>query len=396
MTDDLKFNALDQAMMARALRLAAQGRYWARPNPHVGCVIALGESVIGEGFTQPAGGAHAEVMALGAAGDSARGATAYVTLEPCAHHGRTPPCADALVAAGVARVVVALEDPNPLVSGNGVQRLREAGVAVDVGLQAAAVEEQLAGFLARHRRGRGRLRIKMASSADGRTAMASGESQWITGPAARRDVQRLRAESCAIVTGIGTVLEDNCALTVRDAELPGLRLPEPERRALRVVLDSSLRTPPGAAVLSAGQGTLLVHDERAEVPEHLRDYPRLPLPEAGGGAAGGANQTVGDGAAGLPLRAVLEHLAERECNEILLESGAALAGAVLREGLADELLLYQAPKLLGSRARPLFDLPLDQMGEALEMTLLERRHVGADLMQRFRLGTVILAVDTVF
>jgi diaminohydroxyphosphoribosylaminopyrimidine deaminase/5-amino-6-(5-phosphoribosylamino)uracil reductase len=265
--------------------------------------------------------------------------------------------------------------------------LREAGVEVDVGLQVAAVEEQLAGFLARHRRGRGRLRIKMASSADGRTAMASGESQWITGPAARRDVQRLRAESCAIVTGIGTVLADNCALTVREAELPGLRLPEPDRRALRVVLDSSLRTPPGAAVLSAGQDTLLVHDERMEVPEHLRDYPRLPIPLASGRAVGGAaDETAADVAATLPLQSVLEHLAERECNEILLESGAALAGAALREGLADELLLYQAPKLLGSRARPLFDLPLDQMGEALEMTLLERRQVGKDLMQRFRLG----------
>lgn len=364
--------------MARALRLSTRARYWARPNPHVGCVIADGDIVRGEGFTQPVGGAHGEVMALRAAGEGSVGATAYVTLEPCSHYGRTPPCVDALVEAQIDRVVIAVKDPNPVVNGRGIQRLKDAGIDVVVGLQADAVEEELAGFLALHRRGRGRLRIKMATSTDGRTAMASGESQWITGPAARRSVQRLRAQSCAIVTGIGTVLADDCALTVRDAELKGLLLPEPSRRALRVVLDTRLRTPAGAAVLSADQGVLIVHDENAVVPEHLKSVDRLPLPLAA--------PREPDAAPRLPLPAILDELARRECSEILLESGAELAGSVLREGLADELLLYQAPVLLGSRARPVFDLPFDHMSEALDLTLLERRQVGDDLFQRFLLG----------
>ena len=252
------FSALDHAMMARALRLAERGRYWARPNPHVGCVITHGEQVVGEGFTQPPGQGHAEVQALAQAGERARGATAYVTLEPCAHFGRTPPCADALISAGVSRVVVALEDPDPRVSGGGAQRLRDAGVQVEVGLLAGQVERQLAGFLLRQRRGRGRLRTKIAMSLDGRTGMASGESQWITGPAARADVQRLRAESCAVVTGIGTVLADDCALTVRADELHSdAPLPPPAQRALRVVADRRLRTPPQARVLAGEQPSLL-------------------------------------------------------------------------------------------------------------------------------------------
>ena len=380
MTNAPSFTALEQALMARALRLAAKARHWARPNPHVGCVIAQGETVVGEGFTQPTGGPHGEVVALRAAGEQARGATVYVTLEPCSHYGRTPPCVDALLAAGVQRVIAGVEDPNPKVAGRGFRRLREAGVAVSVGLQAQAVEEELAGFLARYRRGRGRLRIKLACSVDGRTAMASGESQWITGPAARRDVQRLRAASCAIVTGVGTVLADDCALTVRDAELEDLLLPDPARRALRVVLDSRLRTPADAAVLASEQPVLLVHDASTPVPAHLLPFERLAL-------SAPDPQTLNQTESGvLPLRAVLAHLAEKGCNEILLESGAALAGTALREGLADELVLYQAPKLLGSSARPLFDLPLEAMAEAQELTLVERRQIGPDLKQRFRIG----------
>jgi len=370
--------ALDEALMGRALRQARLGQAWARPNPHVGCVIARGDTVLGEGFTQPAGGAHAEIMALREAGADARDSTVYVTLEPCAHHGRTPPCADALIEAGVGRVVVAVVDPNPAVAGQGLERLRAAGIAVDLGLQAAAAEREIAGFLARHRRGRGRVRIKLAASLDGRTAMASGESQWITGPAARRDVQRLRAQSCAIVTGIGTVLADNCALTVRDSELPGLLLPDARARALRVVLDSQLRTPPGAAVLRGDQRTLLVHAAGASVPEHLRACDRLALQPA---AVPG----------GLPLGPVFTDLAARGCNEILIESGPALAGAVLRERIADELVLYQAPKLLGSRARPLLDLPLEHMVEARDLTLTDRRQVGPDLRQIFRFGEALEA-----
>ena len=362
------FSALDHALMARALRLAASARFWARPNPHVGCVLARGETAIGAGFTQPAGGDHAEIVALRAAGDAARGATAYVTLEPCAHNGRTPACVEALIKAGVARVVAAVQDPNPRVAGGGFARLREAGIEVAVGLLAEAVEAQLSGFLYRQRRGRGRLRIKLAMSLDACTAMASGESRWITGPPARADVQRLRAESCAIVTGIGTVLADDCALTVRDDEVAGAPLPEPSRRALRVVLDSRCRTPGSAKVLRGEQPSLLIHRaglERAEV------------------VTSAATAGVPYSEAGLDLEAVLALLAQRECNEILVESGPALAGALLRQALADEIIVYQAPRLLGSRARPLVELPFDRMSETLDLELLEQRRFGADLRLRF-------------
>ena len=355
--------------MRRAVALADRARFWARPNPHVGCVIVRDGAIIAEGFTQPAGGPHAEAVALAAAGGRARGSTAFVTLEPCAHTGRTPPCADALVAAGVANVVAAIEDPHPRVSGRGLRRLREAGVEVRTGLLGETVARQLAGFLLRARRGRGRLRIKMAASIDGRTAMASGESQWITGPAARRDVQTLRAESCAIVTGVETVLADDCALTVRDEAFEDALLPEPQRRALRVVLDTRLRTPPGARVLSGEQPALLVHDENRDVPQALCDTPRLPL------------ATESDR---LPLEPVLDALAARECNEILLESGPTLAAAVLRAGLADELVLYLAPRLLGSRGRPMFDLPLERMAEAYDLEPMDTQRIGDDLRATFR------------
>ncbi len=362
------FTANDHALMARAVRLAERGRFWARPNPHVGCVLVRDGVVVGEGFTQPAGGAHAEVMALNAAGETASGSTAYVTLEPCGHFGKTPPCAHALVKAGVVRVVAGLQDPNPRVDGGGFAYLQEHGVAVAHGLLAAAVEEQLAGFLARQRRGKGRVRIKLAMSLDGRTAMASGDSQWITGPAARRDVQRLRAASCAIITGVGTVLADDCALTVREDELPGCLLPEASRRALRVVLDSKLRTPATSRVLAGPQPKLLVHRAGVESPKALEDVPKIPVP---------SNDD------GIDLAELLEALSQRECNEILVESGPSVAGAFLRQGLADELVVYLAPKLLGSRARPLFDLPLDRMADSLALKLVEQRQVGGDLRLRF-------------
>jgi diaminohydroxyphosphoribosylaminopyrimidine deaminase/5-amino-6-(5-phosphoribosylamino)uracil reductase len=363
------FTARDHAMMQRALQLADEARCWARPNPHVGCVLARGDAVVGEGFTQPTGGDHAEIQALRHAGDAARGSTAYVTLEPCAHHGRTPPCVDALIEAGVERVIAAITDPHPQVCGQGFARLRAAGISTATGLLEAEVEDQLAGFLLRQRRGRGRLRIKMAASLDGRTAMASGESQWITGPAARQDVQRLRAASCAIVTGVGTVLADDCALTVRDAMLEGLHLPEPGRRALRVVLDSRLQTPPDAAVLAGDQPALLVHSDSIPVPPALSRQARLAVAAAD---------------SGLALAPVLDALAQRECNEILLESGPRLAGAMVREGLADELMVYLAPKLLGSTGRPMFELALERMAEAHHLELVEHLSIGPDLRLRYR------------
>lgn len=358
---------LDTRMMVRALQLARRGRYWAMPNPHVGCVLLRDGHVIGEGYTQPAGGNHAEIEALNAAGD-ARGATAYVTLEPCSHHGKTGPCADALVAAGVSRVVVALEDPNPEVSGRGLARLQAAGVEVSCGLLQAEAERVIPGFIARMRRGRGRVRAKLAMSLDGRTAMASGESQWITGPAARQDVQRLRALSCAIVTGVGTVLADDCALTVRADQLgmsPGAAARASARQPLRVVLDSSLRTPATARVCSPEAATLICY----------REGLAAPLPAL---APGVDAHALPHGEQGLDLGALLQLLSARQCNEILVESGPRLAGALLQQGLLDELIIYMAPTLMGDLARPLLHLPLQRMVDKVALELVDVRRVGQD------------------
>lgn len=356
----------DTRMMARALRLARRAQYSAMPNPHVGCVLVRDGEVIGEGYTQPAGGAHAEVQALQAAGD-ARGATAYVSLEPCSHYGKTGPCADALLAAGVGRVVAAMLDPNPEVAGSGLQRLRDAGVQVECGLLGAQAGETIAGFSARMTRGYGRVRVKLASSLDGRTAMASGESQWITGPAARADVQRLRARSCAVVTGVGTVLADDCSLTVRAAEL-GLEAAQAnlaaQRQPLRVVLDSQLRTPPDAAVLRGDAPTLLCYDQAAQAPAGA-------LPNVEFLALEGGSQ-------GVNLRALMTALSERQCNEILVESGPRLAGAMLQAGLVDELIVYMAPTLMGSAARPLLELPLAHMADKVPLQITDARRVGQD------------------
>jgi diaminohydroxyphosphoribosylaminopyrimidine deaminase/5-amino-6-(5-phosphoribosylamino)uracil reductase len=358
---------LDTQMMARALQLARRGQYWASPNPHVGCVLVRDGQVIGEGFTRPAGGNHAEIEALRAAGD-ASGATAYVTLEPCSHTGKTGPCADALVQAGVSRVVAAMADPNPIVAGQGFEKLRAAGIPVECGLLENEARQVIPGFIARMTRGRGRVRAKLAMSLDGRTAMASGESQWITGPAARQDVQRLRAMSCAIVTGVGTVLADDCALTVRADEL-GLTREEARlaghRQPLRVVLDSSLQTPEKARVLDGAAATLLCHDEQAAIPPGIvaSAVSRLALPR---------------GDQGLDLRQMLDHLTARQCNEILVESGPRLAGALLQAGLLDELIVYMAPALLGDRARPLLELPLDTMSDKVQLQLEDVRKVGQD------------------
>ena len=353
--------------MIRALQLARKGQYTAMPNPHVGCVLVRDGHVIGEGFTQPSGGNHAEIQALNAAGD-ARGATAYVSLEPCSHQGKTGPCATALIEAGVSRVVAAMEDPNPEVAGAGLKRLREAGIEVDCGLLEEEARQLIPGFIARMSQGRGRVRAKLAMSLDGRTAMASGESQWITGPAARADVQRLRAMSCAIVTGIGTVLSDDCALSVRADEL-GLDEADAHRacarQPLRVVMDSKLRTPAEARVLLGSQQTLLLHHQHVPVPVALAGSQAefLSIP---------SNNEA------LDLSCMLQELNTRHCNEILVESGPRLAGALLQQGLLDELIVYMAPTLMGSRARPLLDLPLDEMADKVELQIEDVRRVGQD------------------
>ena len=357
----------DTRMMARALQLARRGQYSAMPNPHVGCVLVREGRVIGEGFTCPAGGNHAEIEALHAAGEAV-GATAYVTLEPCSHQGKTGPCADALVRAGVARVVVALADPNPQVAGRGLDKLRAAGISVDCGLLESEARRVIPGFIARMTRGRGRVRAKLAMSLDGRTAMASGESQWITGTAARRDVQRLRAMSCAVVTGVGTVLADNCALTVRPAEL-GLSQEAAtlavHRQPLRVVLDSRLQTPTDAKVLDGAAPTLLCHDETWAVPAAIS-------------ATGARRLALPRGAHGLDLQALMDYLAAQQCNEILVESGPRLAGALLQAGLLDEVIVYMAPALLGDRARPLLELPLQRMTDKVQLRWEDVRKVGTD------------------
>ncbi|MCA0395038.1 MAG: bifunctional diaminohydroxyphosphoribosylaminopyrimidine deaminase/5-amino-6-(5-phosphoribosylamino)uracil reductase RibD [Proteobacteria bacterium] len=357
------FSAIDHAMMARALRLAERGAYTTKPNPMVGCVIAQGDEVVGEGWHQRQGGPHAEVFALQAAGDRARGATAYVTLEPCAHTGRTGPCAEALIAAGVARVVAAMRDPFPQVDGAGFEKLRAAGVSVESGLmevQARALNE---GFLSRIERGRPWVRVKFGCSLDGRTAMANGDSKWITGDASRADVMHWRARAGAILTGAGTVLADDPSLTVRLADASEVVAP------LRVVLDPGLATIARGQVREGDAPTLYLHAPDIKPPRVLAAE-RAAVPNRGGM---------------LDLDAVMALLAQRGINEVQVEAGATLAGALLKAGLVDELMLYMAPVLLGDTARPLFaGLGLSEMAQRLHLQVLETRAVGEDLRLRLR------------
>ncbi len=379
------FSADDHRWMARALQLARRGLDTTTPNPRVGCVLVRDGVLLAEGWHERAGGPHAEAMALAkvdaggtvhgvanaAAGGpvgaaAARGATAYVTLEPCSHHGRTPPCADALVAAGVARVVAAMSDPNPLVAGRGLETLRAAGIAVAAGLLEAEARELNIGFISRMTRGRPWLRLKVAASLDGKTALANGKSQWITGPAARRDVHAWRARSCAMLTGIGTVKDDNPRLTVRD--VPCTRQP------LRVVIDSRLETPPAAAILEGG-GVLIA----CAVDDPVR---RAAL------AAAGAEIVVLPNPHGkVALPALLEELGRRGINEVMAEAGTKLNGSLLREGCVDELLIYQAPILIGDVGNGMFGLDeLTDLAGAKRLQVLERRPVGADFFLRARLA----------
>lgn len=352
-------SADDSRYMARALTLARRGLYGTDPNPRVGCVLVRDDQIIGEGWHERAGEAHAEVKALEAAGERAQGATAYVTLEPCCHYGRTPPCTDALLNAGVARMVAAMADPNPQVAGRGLAQLRAAGVAVDCGLLEAEARVLNPGFIQRMTQGRPFVRIKLAMSLDGRTALASGESQWLTGEAARQDVQRLRARSSAILTGIGTVLADDPYLNVR--------LPEASRQPLRVILDTELRTPPTAKILRLPGSVLIftaIADSVAQAP--LR-------------ATGAEIVVIPRGAWEINLQRVMVELAHRECNEIQVECGPILAGALLQAGLMDELVIYLAPLVLGDRARGLFQLPeLVRMSDRTELEIMEMRVVGRD------------------
>ena len=350
----------DIEWMTRALRLASNGLYTTTPNPRVGCVIVKHGQVVGEGAHLKAGEPHAEVHALRAAGESARDATAYVTLEPCSHFGRTPPCADALVNAGISRVVVAMQDPNPLVSGKGIQRLQAQNIAVTVGICEAQARALNPGFILRMTQQRPYVRLKVAASLDGRTALSNGASQWITSPDARRDVHHWRAQSCAIVTGIGSILQDNSALTVRD--VPTTRQP------LRVIVDSRLRIPVDAKVLQDGHALVAYAQGESAKLEMLQvmGVRTLHIPDAQGQ---------------VDIRALIQALAALPCHEVLVEAGATLNGAFLQRGLVvDELLLYYAPKLMGSTARGMFALPgFNHMADVHELRILDVRQLGRDI-----------------
>jgi diaminohydroxyphosphoribosylaminopyrimidine deaminase/5-amino-6-(5-phosphoribosylamino)uracil reductase len=351
--------ATDARHMGRALMLARRGLYTTDPNPRVGCVLVRDGEVVGEGWHERAGEAHAEINALRAAGERARGATAYVSLEPCSHQGRTPPCADALVEAGVARVVAAMEDPNPRVSGSGLERLRQAGIEVECPLMADEARRINPGYVSRMERQRPYLRVKLAVSLDGRTAMANGESKWITGESARRDVQRLRARSSAILTGVGTVVADDPSLNVRAFDIG--------RQPLRVIVDANLSTPTDARLLALEGETLIVTaSEDADRAEELVN-------------AGAEVLCLSSGIHSVDLPALFAHLAAREVNEVLVEAGATTCGGLLGAGLVDEVIIYLAPHVMGHEGRGMFFLPgLSDMSQRLQLTIAEVRAVGED------------------
>ena len=364
-------DARDREHMTEALALAANGLYDAKPNPTVGCVLVKDGRVIARGWTAPAGGPHAERVALGAAGAQARGATAYVTLEPCCHEGRTGPCTRALIEAGVARVVFAGHDPNPRVNGAGERELAAAGIEVEGGVLEREAEPLNRGFFARMRRGRPWVRCKIAASLDGRTALASGESQWITGPESRADVHRWRARSGAVLTGSGTVLRADPSLDARRDEA-GIDPTQGVKQPLRVILDSRLRTPPSAKTLSPSGDVLifttLVADEAQGVLERagarVERVDAVPTP-------------TGEHC---HLRQVLARLAELEVNDVWVEAGARVAGAFLRAGLIDELIVYMSPLLLGDGARGMFAVPaLAALADAWRFTFDEVRTFGDDV-----------------
>jgi len=358
------FSRFDHVCMARAFRLARKGMYTTDPNPRVGCVIADSENMISSGYHRAAGGPHAEITALEQAGSAARGSTAYVTLEPCSHQGRTAPCTEALLAAGISRVVIAGSDPNPEVNGKGLSRLADAGVKVEHGLMLQEAESLNPGFLMRMRAGRPWVRIKTAISMDGKTALQSGESKWISSDASRLDVQRWRARSSAILTGIGTVLADNPSMNAR--------IDEDVLQPIRVIADSRWRTPPDSRILRGEADVVVAGSRDVPVPSELETTGAkcLSLPAK-------------DGCIELP--ALLTALSDREINEVQVEAGSGLAGALLKAQLVDEILIYQAPVLLGSGGAGPFEFgPLESMAERTHLKVLETSHMGSDLRIRLQ------------
>ena len=364
---------LDTDYMACALQLAQKGQYTTHPNPRVGCIIVKNNQIIGEGFHQRSGEPHAEINALlqlqqsQAKQSSAQGATAYVTLEPCSHTGKTPPCANALIEAGVSRVVLAMQDPNPQVAGKGIERLRQAGIEVEVGILEEQARALNAGFIKRMEKGLPWVRVKLAMSLDGKTAMASGESQWITGSEARRDVQFLRAKADAVLTGIGTVLTDDPSLNVR-LSADELDIMGDVNQPKRVVLDSQLQTPLDAKLFKIEGDTLIITTKKDEaLAQKLRSQ--------------GAEVLLleKNESARLPLKTVLKTLAQHEINEVHIEAGATLCGALIQENLVDEIIIYVAPTLMGADARSLLNFSgVDAMSDKIYLEITDLRAVGKD------------------
>ena len=359
-------NANDNIWMARAIKLAEKGLYSTQPNPRVGCVIVAENQLVGEGYHQLAGGAHAEIHALKQAANKSQGATAYVSLEPCSHQGKTPPCADALIAAGVSRVVCAMQDPNPLVSGQGLKKLQQAGVHAESGVLQAEAEALNPGFIKRMKRGLPYVRVKLAMSLDGRTAMVSGESKWITGEAARADVQKLRARSSVVLTGSGTVLADNPSLNVRiNAQDLGIDI-EPYQ-PLRAVIDSDLKVSPDSNIFLQGgkhSAQTVIFSNKDTQANGLKNAQVIKTAE---------NTTMVD------LLAVMKWLAEQQANEVHIEAGSVLCGALLQQQLVDEIVIYMAPHIMGDSAKGLFHLPgLNNMAERINLEIKEIRPIGKD------------------
>jgi diaminohydroxyphosphoribosylaminopyrimidine deaminase/5-amino-6-(5-phosphoribosylamino)uracil reductase len=353
-----------QFFMSEALRLAEKALFTTSPNPRVGCVIVLNNEIVGRGYHVKAGESHAEVMALEEAGSRSEGSDVYVTLEPCSHTGRTPPCVNALIKAKVKKVFIAMQDPNPLVSGQGIQKLKEASIEVEVGVMEAQAQQLNLGFISRMTKKLPYVRAKLAVSIDGKTALHNGKSQWITGDAARADVQYWRASSCAIVTGIGTILSDNPKLSVR--------LYENARQPLRVVVDSELKIPLDAHILNEKPLLIVYANDKQKKLQQLQ--------------ALGIECTQLDDSGKVNLVALIKMLAEQEMNEVWIEAGEGLNGAFLKANLIDELMIYYAPVILGSEAKGMFTLPAyENLENKITTTLIDHRWVGQDLRMRFKL-----------
>ncbi len=367
------FSSDDYRFMQRAITLAKKGHYTTSPNPRVGCVLVKNDKIIGEGFHQKAGEGHAEVNALKMAGENAQGATAYVTLEPCSHYGRTPPCADGLINAGVKHVIAAMVDPNPKVAGNGLQKLEQAGITTQHGLLVQSAEKLNPGFIKQMTTGLPYVRCKLAASLDGKTAMKNGESKWITSPEARQDVQRLRAQSCAIISGADSILMDDAKMTVRWSELGELKnryKKELIRQPIRVIIDSKNRLTPELALFNEPSSIILIRNAIENIHQWPHFVEQVALPFA----------NTEDSKQQIDLSALLAFLAKQGLNDVLIESGSRLAGAFIEQNLVDELILYQAPKLMGAQGKGLADMPsLTHLNQAKEVQVSDVRMIGKDI-----------------